>query len=213
MNEQDIDLPCPVCSQSGKVKMISHIDEIPYFGEHTQVTLLCDSCGWRQTDFIPAEGKKAGAWSLVIDAEEKLTARVVRSSSCTVSLPELDIQVNPGSNATGYVSNVEGVMQRFLDIIRMIERDLVAEVDALEDNERATATEHMATLQNMKLAIGQLGEPKANPLTIVLLDPHGHSMILHPDATERDLTDEELAALPVGPDPAVFSTDDVEPSA
>ena len=148
---------------------------------------------------------------MVIDAEEKLTARVVRSSSCTVSLPELDIQVNPGSNATGYVSNVEGVMQRFLDVIRMIERDLVAEVDALEDNERATATEHMATLQNMKLAIGQLGEPKANPLTIVLLDPHGHSMILHPDATERDLTDEELAALPVGPDPAVFSTDDVEP--
>jgi zinc finger protein len=213
MNEQSIDIPCPVCATSGQVKMISHIDEIPYFGEHTQVTLLCDACGWRQTDFIPAEGKKAGAWSMLIDSEEKLTARVVRSSSCTVSLPELDIQVNPGSSATGYVSNVEGVMQRFLEVIGMVERDLVTDFEALEDDLRTEATEQMATLQSMKLAIGQLGEPEANPLTIVLLDPHGHSMILHPEAEERDLTPEELALLPVGPDPAVFSSDDLNESA
>lgn len=77
MNEQAIDIPCPICSAVGKVKMMSHIDEIPYFGEHTQVTLLCDHCGWRQTDFIPAEGKKAGAWSITIDDEEKL-----RLASC-----------------------------------------------------------------------------------------------------------------------------------
>ena len=95
MKEQSIDLPCPICSSSGNVNMIAHIDEIPYFGEHTQVTILCHDCGWRQTDFIPAEGKKAGGWSMVIDDEEKLRARVVRSSSCTVSVPELDLEVNP----------------------------------------------------------------------------------------------------------------------
>ena len=65
MKEQSIDIPCPICSSSGNVNMIAHIDEIPYFGEHTQVTILCHDCGWRQTDFIPAEGKKqvAGRWS------------------------------------------------------------------------------------------------------------------------------------------------------
>jgi len=42
------------------------------------------------------------------------------------------------------------------------------------------------------------------------LDPHGHSMILHPDTVDRDLTDEELAELPVGPDPAVFSPDELD---
>lgn len=212
MNEQAIDIPCPVCSVSGQVKMISHIDEIPYFGEHTQVTLLCDACGWRQTDFIPAEGKKAGAWSMVIDSDEKLTARVVRSSSCTVVLPELDLQVNPGTSATGYVSNVEGVLQRFREVIDMVERDLLSDVEALDEGTRTTVTEHLATLQGMKLAIGQLGNPESNPLTLVLLDPHGHSMILHPEAKERDLTEEEIGVLPVGPDPAVFSSDEVEPS-
>ena len=100
MKEQSIDLPCPICSSSGNVNMIAHIDEIPYFGEHTQVTILCHDCGWRQTDFIPAEGKKAGGWSMVIDDEEKLRARVVRSSSCTVSVPELDLEVNPGTSST-----------------------------------------------------------------------------------------------------------------
>ena len=59
--------------------VLTHIDEIPYFGEHTQVTILCHACNWRQTDFIPAEGKKAGAWSMTIDSADKLSARVVRS--------------------------------------------------------------------------------------------------------------------------------------
>ena len=212
MNEQPIDIPCPVCAYTGNVNMIAHIDEIPYFGEHTQVTLLCDDCGWRQTDFIPAEGKKAGGWSLVLDNEEKLRARVVRSSSCTIVLPELDLQVNPGSSSTGYVSNVEGVLNRFLEIVNMVDRDLVAQFEEASEEERATMMEHMASLQNMKLVMGELGQEGASPLTLELLDPHGHSMIIHPEAVERDLTASELQSLPVGPDPAVFSTDDLDNS-
>ncbi|MEC8577464.1 MAG: ZPR1 zinc finger domain-containing protein [Candidatus Thermoplasmatota archaeon] len=213
MKEQSIDLPCPICSSSGNVNMIAHIDEIPYFGEHTQVTILCHDCGWRQTDFIPAEGKKAGGWSMVIDDEEKLRARVVRSSSCTVSVPELDLEVNPGTSSTGYVSNVEGVLHRFQEIINMVERDLSQQFLNAEGDAREELMEQMATLQNMTLTLAALGGPDATPITLVLLDPHGHSMILHPDATERALTEEELRELPVGPDPAVFSTDEAGGSA
>ncbi|MGB0516000.1 MAG: ZPR1 zinc finger domain-containing protein [Poseidonia sp.] len=212
MKEQAIDLPCPICASSGNVNMIAHVDEIPYFGEHTQVTILCHDCGWRQTDFIPAEGKKAGGWSLVIDDEEKLRARVVRSSSCTVCIPELDLQVNPGSSATGYVSNVEGVLNRFQEIIDMVERDLSQQFLQAEGEERQALMDQMASLQTMTLTLANLGGPDAEAVTLVLLDPHGHSMILHPDASERELTAEELGELPVGPDPAVFSTDDVNDS-
>ena len=192
--------------------MIAHVDEIPYFGEHTQVTILCHDCGWRQTDFIPAEGKKAGGWSLVIDDEEKLRARVVRSSSCTVCIPELDLQVNPGSSATGYVSNVEGVLNRFQEIIDMVERDLSQQFLLAEGEQRQALMDQMASLQTMTLTLANLGGPDAEAVTLVLLDPHGHSMILHPDASERELTVEELGELPVGPDPAVFSADDVNDS-
>ena len=38
MQETPVDMPCPVCQKSGNLFMIAHVDEIPYFGEHTQVT-------------------------------------------------------------------------------------------------------------------------------------------------------------------------------
>ena len=212
VNEQDLDFPCPICSTTGQVKMITHIDEIPYFGEHTQLTLMCNACGWTQTDFIPAEGKKAGGWTLIIDDPSKLRARVVRSSSCTVSIPELDLQVNPGSSSTGYVSNVEGVMIRFQEIIAMVQRDVMAQLEEGSE-EDGLLEEQLQTLVNLSLRLHSLSEEGANSLTLELLDPHGHSMILHEDAVERPLSEEELAKLPVGPDPAVFSTDEMNDSA
>jgi len=191
--------------------MITHIDEIPYFGEHTQLTLMCNDCGWTQTDFIPAEGKKAGGWTLCLDDPSKLRARVVRSSSCTVLIPELDLQVNPGSSSTGYVSNVEGVILRFQEIIAMVQRDVMAQLEE-GGEEEALLEEQLQTLVNLTLRLHALSEEGGTPLTLELLDPHGHSMILHEDAVERPLSEDELERLPVGPDPAVFSTDEVNGS-
>ena len=86
MEEQVIEMPCPMCHDEDNLRMIAHVDEIPYFGEHTQVTVLCHACGWRQTDFIPAEGRKPGGWTFEIESEDDLSVRVVRSSSCTCLL-------------------------------------------------------------------------------------------------------------------------------
>ena len=135
MQESPVDIPCPVCQKTGEVYMIAHIDEIPYFGEHTQVTVMCHSCGWKQTDFIPAEGNKAGCWSISLVNTSQLKSRVVRSSSCTIRIPELDLQVNPGTNSTGYVSNVEGVINRFLEVINMVLRDLRHDITNLYGEE------------------------------------------------------------------------------
>ncbi|RJU98735.1 MAG: hypothetical protein DWC04_02380 [Candidatus Poseidoniales archaeon] len=214
MQEQPVDIPCPICSISGKVFMIAHVEEIPYFGEHTQVTVMCHACGWRQTDFIPAEGKNPGSWRLPITSLETLSARVIRSSSCTIKVHELDLEVAPGSNATGYVSNVEGVLNRFKDIVTMVLRDVESELlemaGAKQSDEaaKAEALEALGRLNEMVELIEAAGKKGASPLTLELLDPHGHSMILHDDAIHRELTEEELLALPVGPDPAVFSKDD-----
>ena len=212
MDEQDIDIPCPICMVSGNVKMIAHVDEIPYFGEHTQVTVQCHACGWRQTDFIPAEGKKPGGCSLFVNSSELLSARVVRSSSCTVRIPELDLQVNPGGNSTGYVSNIEGVLNRFIDVINLVKRGHEAEILRTEDEaNRLELMDEMGSLNMMLSRLEGLKEDDIDePITMVLLDPHGHSMILHQDTVDRKLTEEELAELPVGPDPAVFSSEELD---
>ena len=209
MQESPVDIPCPICQNTGEVYMIAHIDEIPYFGEHTQVTVMCHSCGWKQTDFIPAEGQKAGCWSLLMTDSEQLKSRVIRSSSCTISIPELDLQVNPGSNATGYVSNVEGVLNRFHEVINMVMRDLQYDVSTrLVENQSVDLSKTMKEINQLEGIINRLtniGEEGFEPFTLEFLDPHGHSMIVDDLAVERELTDEEIATLPTGPDPAVFS--------
>tara|TARA_B110000881_G_C18527351_1_gene491012 strand:+ start:503 stop:1111 length:609 start_codon:yes stop_codon:yes gene_type:complete len=199
MTEQEIEIPCPMCSVEGQVRMLTHLDEIPYFGEHTQITVLCHACGWRQTDFLPAEGKKPGASTLVISKPEHIRARVVRSSSCTVRIPELDLEVKPGTASTGYVSNVEGVINRFMDIIIMVTRQCYAEDAPSED---------IKTLQELHTTLLELKEdPIPRAITLEFLDPHGNSQILSPDAVQRDLEPDEYDELPVGPDPAIFSAE------
>mgnify|MGYP001409050279 FL=1 len=209
MQESPVDIPCPICSITGEVYMIAHIDEIPYFGEHTQVTVMCHSCGWKQTDFIPAEGKKAGCWSLKVSNERHLKSRVVRSSSCTIRIPELDLQVNPGSNATGYVSNVEGVINRFIEVINMVLRDLQNDVASkIREQKKVKLSNSIKEIEQLESLITRLtivGQDGHQPFTLELLDPHGHSMIIDESASERELTDEEIVSLPTGPDPAVFS--------
>jgi zinc finger protein len=213
MEEQPVDIPCPICKKEGDLKMVAHVSEIPYFGEHTQVTVLCHACGWRQTDFIPAEGKKAGGWSLVIKDVEQLKSRVVRSSSCTVKLLELDLQVNPGSSATGYVSNVEGVLNRFLEVVNMVLNDLksdfVEKQNETDEDEISSLIKDIEKLEAMIESIDNVGTSKSESLTLEFLDPHGNSMIIDSNATERELSEDELEALPVGPEPAVFSKNEL----
>ena len=201
MEQVPISLPCPVCKEEGEVNMMTHIDEIPYFGEHTQVTIMCNSCGWRQSDFIPAEGKKPGGCSLIINKPEHIRSRVVRSSSCTVRIKELDLEVKPGSSSTGYVSNVEGVIDRFMDVIVMVTRQAYVEDSDMSD---------IKTLEKMHTTLLELKEdPIPNPVTLEFLDPNGHSQILHEDAVMRELLPNELDDLPVGPESPVFDSNDL----
>jgi len=191
MDEVAIDIACPICREEGQVKMRTHIDEIPYFGEHTQVTILCRDCGWRQTDFIPAEGKKPSACELQLSDVACMSVRVIRSSSCTVQIPELDLEVSPGNDSTGYVSNVEGVLHRFLGIINMVKRQKIDD----DEHEDVALLDHMIAV----LASTRSGEP-IEALTLRLLDPRGHSMILCEEAKDWHLSEEEVASLPMGPD-------------
>ena len=196
--ESTVEQPCPICFSDKGLTMIAHSSEIPYFGEHTQLTILCPSCGWRHTDFIPAEGKKPGAWSLEINNRDMLSVRIVRSSSCTVKISELGLEVEPGGATTGYVSNIEGVLNRFEDAIRLMYRQskLSNEEEIIENCERLLEK------------INQVKEGELNVM-MILLDPMGHSQILHAEAVSRNLTEQELNDLEVGPSVPVFNSEDL----
>ena len=191
--ESVVEQSCPVCGAEDALRMLAHTSEIPYFGEHTQITMSCSSCGWRVTDFIPAEGKKPGSWSLIIKNTEHVSARVVRSSSCTVRISELGLEVSPGASSTGYISNVEGVLQRFCDAIGTIRRQADRDSD---DETLLKCDELLERIEQVKCA--------REVVTLELLDPVGHSQILHEDAVSTKISDDVAKALDPGPVYPVF---------
>ena len=70
--------------------------------------------------------------------------------------------------------------------------------------------ENIQTLQTMHTTLLELKEdPIPRAITLELLDPNGHSQILHEDAEMRELESHELEDLPVGPESPVFNADDV----
>jgi zinc finger protein len=124
----------------------------------------------------------------------------------------LDLVVNPGGNSTGYVSNVEGVMNRFVDVINMVLRDVQNEAlqhaaEGIDEGIEETM-QAIDKLETMLSTIESLKTDDSEPITLELLDPNGHSMIIHEDSVERELSDAELVELPVGPDPPVLSNDE-----
>jgi len=168
--------------------MHADVREIPYIGEHTQISLECDSCGWRQTDFIPPDASDPVCITLQIATPDHLTARVVRGSSSTIQIPELDLEVLPGSHNPGTITNVEGLLSRFLDTVHILKRDL-------EGGHRDSDIKVLSHIEDRLQEIISLERSTSDPLKIELLDPTGHSSIAHPDAIQRALTDAEIELL------------------
>jgi len=79
--------------------------------------ILCSNCGYRHVDVVALAEKEPAKYTLKVETEEDLLARVVRSSYSTVKIPELGVEITPGSEGEGYISNVEGVLARVEDIL------------------------------------------------------------------------------------------------
>tara|TARA_B100000927_G_C16423578_1_gene452427 strand:+ start:150 stop:731 length:582 start_codon:yes stop_codon:yes gene_type:complete len=189
--QSKVDAPCPQCLKDDALTMLAMSSEIPYFGEHTQITVICESCGWKHTDFIPSDGEKPGYSSLVVDNSEKCSARVVRSSSGTIRIPQLELEVSPGGSSSGFVSNVEGVIKRFEDAVGSILRG-----NADDEKIVQASLELLESLRKMKSG--------SSHFLIELLDPRGRSQIIHNDAIIRDLMENEIQSLDIGPEVPVF---------
>ncbi|MAK78428.1 MAG: hypothetical protein CL992_04065 [Euryarchaeota archaeon] len=159
------------------------VREIAYFGEHAQISLACASCGWRRTEFLSPEPADPIGLRLLVNDTEHLAVRIVRSASSSVILPEIGLEVHPGSDASGYVTNIEGVLTRFVEQIRHV-------VDGTQQDEREEAESMLTRLEAC------LDEPGSAPLVLELLDPSGHAQLLHDDVESWTLSQDELSDLP-----------------
>ena len=186
MNEDTLTemiIKCPACSVEGKAKSIMKELEIPHFGKVLETTIICPECGFKHSDVIALEQNDPAKYVLEIN-ENALTIRVVRSQSATVSIPELGIKVEPGPKSEGYVTNVEGVLNRFEDAVKKA-------LNLFDDDQsQKNAKNTLAQIQELKKGNGTA--------TLIIQDPFGQSNIVSDSAEIFEIPEEELRDLKTG---------------
>jgi zinc finger protein len=115
---------CPVCGEK-KLVLTEDEKEIPFFGKVYLFSMTCHACKYHKADVESVEEKEPSRFTLEISSEEDMKIRVVRSSMGTIKIPHI-ASIEPGETATGYVTNVEGILNRIkhqIEVIRDTEED------------------------------------------------------------------------------------------
>jgi zinc finger protein len=174
---------CPLCNSHQSVEVTTKTEKIPYFGEIMESTMLCSECGFKHADTICIDQKEPVKYTLSV-GKENLNSRVVKSQSTTITIPEIGLKVEPGPQSQGYVSNVEGVLNRFEKAVK------TALSWAEEDPVKMNAAQILEDLEEVKNG--------AKKVTMIMEDPFGHSVIVDEAAVKSGLSEEEIKKLKTG---------------
>jgi zinc finger protein len=183
MVKREFELPivrCPFCGASGTCKFKGMIHDIPYFGETMESLIWCSNCEFRHADVMHLGEKKPRRYEYKITSPRDMGVRVIRSSTGFVEIPELGVSIRPGPHSEGFVSNIEGVLNR---------------VKAGIQTAMKTASAHQRRIGEKKLEKLESIRRGEFIASLILTDPQGHSAIIHPKAKHRRLKREELSKL------------------
>lgn len=175
---------CPLCCS--EIVFDWETQEIPYFGEAMMVTGNC-SCGFRHADTILLSSKEPSRYTLPVESMDDLDARVIRSSSGTIRIPELGVDVEPGCASESYITNVEGILDRVQGIVEFATRTAR---EAKDPDRTRKGEEILETMEQVRLGRSRV--------TLVLEDPLGNSAIASEKAVYTRLTEEEIDSLKTG---------------
>jgi len=153
---------CPICFKKTCTLSEDEI-EIPYFGRLAVFGMSCTDCGFRKSDLEALEQKDPCKWTLEVDSEDDMNIRIVKSSEATLKIPHM-ISTEPGPTSNGYVSNVEGVLNKFKTII-----------ETQKESEDDKAIQKKCKNMLKKIQKVKWGQEK---IKIIIEDPSGNSAII-----------------------------------
>lgn len=162
--------PCPSCSN--EIEYLYQTENIPYFSEILIISANCPTCGYRYVNTQLLKSAEPSRYEFSISAAEDLSTRVVRSMGGTVKIPELGVQIDPGPACQGFVTNVEGVLDRIEDVVQ-------SALLWTEDEER----------KNAHVLLERIAQARSGtfPFTLILDDPSGNSAIVSKKAKKKPL--------------------------
>lgn len=183
MKKREFVLPienCPICGAKGTFQIVGRIEDIPYFGETMETLVVCSRCDFKHSDVMHLEQREPMRHEFQISSVEDMKVRVVRSSTGTIKVPELGVTIRSSSGSQGYISNVEGVLNRIKDAINS------AMVGA-NPAKRRVAERKLKALETIVQ-----GRKRAK---LIVMDSSGYSAIVDERAKKRKLTKKELAKI------------------
>jgi len=161
--------PCPCCNT--EIQYLYKTENIPYFSDILIISAICPTCGYRFVDTQLLKQADPARYSVTVNAVDDLSIRVVRSMSAAIEIPELGVRIDPGPSCQGFVSNVEGVLDRIEQVVKGC-------LKWGTDVEKENAAALLADIVKVKSGMF--------PLTLILEDPCGNSGIIS-DKTMKEV--------------------------
>jgi zinc finger protein len=162
---------CPFCHNKTLTLTEAETD-IPFFGKAYLFSMNCASCGYHKADVETEEQKEPCKYTLEISSEEDMKIRVVKSSNATVKIPHIG-SIEPGEASNGYITNIEGVLQR-----------IKKQVEVLRDDSEDEEDKKKAKNMLKKLLRVMWGQEK---LKMIIEDPTGNSAIISEKAVKSKI--------------------------
>ncbi|KAB5586001.1 ZPR1 zinc-finger domain-containing protein [Coniochaeta sp. 2T2.1] len=177
---------CPGCMHpcTTNMKMV----DIPHFRQVVLMSTSCADCGYKSNDVktggeIPKLGKKI---TVRIKNEIDLARDILKSESCALECPELNLSVNPGTLG-GRFTTVEGLLTQVRDDLKSQIFETGPGHDGLSDQEKNRWTGFFGELDR-----AVAGERE---FSIVLADPMAASYVQSladdPSQPDEQMTVEE----------------------
>jgi len=163
---------CPVCGAK-TLTLTEAARDIPFFGTCYLFSMDCSGCGYHKADVEAAATHHPVNVTFILENEEDLKVRVVKSSNATVKIGTVGT-IEPGEAANGYVTNIEGLLNRIKTHVEHLKQV------AQDEGDQATVKKAKSHLKRLRRALG--GE---EPLKIVLRDPTGNSAIISEKTRKR----------------------------
>lgn len=161
---------CPGCGKD--ISSIFERESIPYFSDILIIRASCE-CGFRYVDVIVLGESDPVRYTIPVTSESDLSTRVVRSTSGIIRIPELGMEVEPGPACNGFISNIEGVLNRFAQAVEL------ALSGDVTDDARERGIELLERIEEVKK--GKI------PVTIIIEDRSGNSAIISEKAKRERL--------------------------
>ncbi len=162
---------CGMCGKDKATLREEQID-IPLFGKVFVLSVACEDCGYHKSDVEPAERKEPCRYTLEVSSEEDLNVKIIKSGEATVKIPYI-ITIEPGPVSDGYVTNVEGLLEKVKKVIQ-------SEAEAEEDETVRKKAKNLVKKLN-KVIFGK------EKLKIIIEDPSGFSAIVSEKAQKSKI--------------------------